>query len=141
MAFAIPVLIGAPIGYFTWSLVCKHVDYQVAKLCYDDNIPSTQKDGSPLTMTQQLEYYPPRSMTMSMVGSVASCGVLGKTMFPAATRHRLFFAKAPPHANIRIETLKLGMELLVRSGIVFYGTAVGGAVTGRLAVASVGTKS
>ncbi|CAO3593986.1 unnamed protein product [Absidia cylindrospora] len=108
MAFAIPVLIGAPIGYFTWSLVCKHVDYQVAKLCYDDNIPSTQK---------------------------------GKTMFPATTRYRLFFAKAPPHANIRIETLKLGMELLVRSGIVFYGTAVGGAVTGRLAVANASTKS
>ncbi|KAI8339138.1 hypothetical protein BC941DRAFT_451427 [Chlamydoabsidia padenii] len=134
MAFAIPVIVGAPIGYLTWSLVCKHVDYQVAKLCYND-FPTTQKDGSTLTITQQLERYPSRSLAASTVGSVASFGLLSKTMFPAQTRHRLFFAKAPPHANIRIETLKLGLELLVRSGVVFYGTAVGGAITGRLAVA------
>lgn len=95
-------------------------------------------DGTPLTTTQQLERYPARSLTASAIGSVASFGILSKTMFPAHTRHRLFFAKAPPHANIRIETLKLGLELLVRSGVVFYGTAVGGAVTGRLAVAASG---
>lgn len=58
-------------------------------------------------------------------------GVLGKLTFTPQTRHRLFFAKAPPNSNIRVETLKMGIELLVRSGIVFYGGAIGGAVAGR----------
>ncbi|KAI8076825.1 uncharacterized protein BX664DRAFT_344048 [Halteromyces radiatus] len=138
MAFAIPVIVGAPIGYFTWSLVCQHVDYQVAKLCYS-NMP-TQKDAD-MTISQQLEHYPTRSLTASMAGSVISFGVLGKTMFPERTRHRLFFAKAPPQANLRIETLKLGIELLARCGVVFYGTAVVGAITGRLAVANSSPKS
>lgn len=65
------------------------------------------------------------------MGTIASVGVLSKISFPAHTRHRLFFANAPANSNIRVETLKLGIELLVRTGIVFYGGAVGGAIAGR----------
>jgi seryl-tRNA(Sec) selenium transferase len=36
------------------------------------------------------------------------------------------------NSNIRIETLKMGIELLIRSGIVFYGGATGGAIAGRV---------
>lgn len=65
------------------------------------------------------------------MGTIGSIGILSKLTFQANTRHRLFFAKAPANSNIRIETLKMGIELLVRSGIVFYGGAVGGAIAGR----------
>lgn len=66
-------------------------------------------------------------------GSLVSFAALSKVTFNKETRHRLFFAKAPPNTNIRMATLKMGIELLIRSGIVFYGAAVGGAVAGRLA--------
>jgi hypothetical protein len=66
------------------------------------------------------------------LGTVASVGILSKTLFTAHTRHRLFFAKSPANSNIRVETLKLGLELLFRSGVVFYGGAVGGALAGRI---------
>lgn len=62
-------------------------------------------------------------------------GVLGKMTFRPDTRHRLFFAKAPANTDIRIVTLKLAMELIARCGVVFYGGAAGGAISGRLAVA------
>ncbi|CAO3645200.1 unnamed protein product [Cunninghamella blakesleeana] len=130
MAFAIPVIVGVPIGYFTWSLVSKYTDYQVIKACYEDN----QQDINSLTISQKLEEYPPRSFIATTAGSVVSFGILSKAMFPSPTRHRLFFAKASPNTNMRIETVKIGLELLLRSGIVFYGTAVSGAATGRLAV-------
>lgn len=68
------------------------------------------------------------------MGTIATVGVLGKLMFTPKVRHRLFFAKAPPNSNIRVVTLKLGIELLFRTGVVFYGGAMGGAVAGRLAV-------
>lgn len=58
---------------------------------------------------------------------------LSKVMFSQETRHRLFFAKPPPNTNIRVATLKMGLELLARCGAVFYGTAAGAAVAGRLA--------
>lgn len=74
----------------------------------------------------------PNSTIAATAGTIASVGVLGKLAFTPPTRHRLFFAKAPPNSNIRIETLKMGMELLVRSGIVFYGGATGGAIAGRV---------
>lgn len=76
---------------------------------------------------------PPISASAATVGTLATVGVLGKFMFTPATRHRLFFAKAPANSNIRAVTLKLGIELLIRSGIVFYGGATGGAIAGRLA--------
>ena len=62
-------------------------------------------------------------------------GILGKVTFRPDTRHRLFFAKAPANADIRIVTLKLALELVARCGVVFYGGAAGGAISGRLAVA------
>ncbi|CAO3623719.1 unnamed protein product [Cunninghamella echinulata] len=129
MAFAIPVLVGAPIGYFTWSLVCKYTDYQVINAFYNDG---NQRDTTSLSISQKLEEYPPRSFIASTIGSVVSFTGLSKVIFPPPTRHCLFFAKAPPNTNIRMETVKMGLELLLRSGVVFYGTAVGGAITGRL---------
>jgi hypothetical protein len=75
----------------------------------------------------------PNSKMAALAGTVVTGAVLSKFTFTPATRHRLFFAKAPANANIRTETLKLGIELLVRSGIVFYGAAAGGASSGRLA--------
>lgn len=74
----------------------------------------------------------PNSPVAATVGTVASIGLLGKYAFTPQTRHRLFFAKAPANSNIRVETLKLGIELLLRSGIVFYGGALGGATAGRI---------
>lgn len=76
---------------------------------------------------------PPNSSTAAIGGTIVSVALLGKMTFTPQTRHRLFFAKAPPNSNIRVETLKMGIELLVRSGIVFYGGATGGAIAGRLA--------
>ncbi|ORX46063.1 hypothetical protein DM01DRAFT_1339703 [Hesseltinella vesiculosa] len=130
MAFAIPVIVGVPIGYLTWSLVSKHVDYQVAKSCYGDCTL-----GNPtLSISQRLEQYPPRSMTVSTLGSAVSLVILGKAMFPADTRHRLFFAKAAQGTNLRVATVKMGIEVLARCGVVFYGAAAAGATAGRLAV-------
>ena len=74
----------------------------------------------------------PNSSLAATAGTIVSAGILGKLTFTPHTRHRLFFAKAPPGSNIRIETLKMGMELLLRSGLVFYGAASGGAIAGRV---------
>lgn len=79
---------------------------------------------------------PPNSKVAAGLGALASVGLLSKLTFTPQTRHRLFFAQAPPNSNIRIVTLKLGVELLVRSGVVFYGGASGGAIAGRLAASS-----
>ncbi|KAI8372789.1 uncharacterized protein BYT42DRAFT_500587 [Radiomyces spectabilis] len=119
MAAVLPViLIGAPIGYFTWTAVYNGVDRQVAKL-----YPNSS----------DADVLPAAPMWAATTGSLVSFGVLAKASFPPPTRHRLFFAKAPPNANIRIETLKMATELLIRSGIVFYGAAAGGALAGRVA--------
>lgn len=81
------------------------------------------------------QYYPSRSGWAATAGTLVSMGVLGKMTFRPDTRHRLFFAKAPANTDIRIVTLKLAMELIARCGVVFYGGAAGGAISGRLAVA------
>ncbi|KAI9319197.1 hypothetical protein BX666DRAFT_1854701 [Dichotomocladium elegans] len=132
MAVFLPaILIGAPIGYFTWATVFNGVDYQAAKICHGNPPPSDQGNA----VEQLVQYYPPRSGLAATVGSVASLGVLGKVAFGPDTRHRLFFAKAPANADIRVVTLKLAAELFARCGFVFYGAAAGGATAGRLAVA------
>lgn len=74
----------------------------------------------------------PNSSIAATIGTIGSVGILSKLMFTPQTRHRLFFARAPANSNIRIETLKMGIELLVRTGVVFYGGAVGGATAGRV---------
>ncbi|CDH58289.1 predicted protein [Lichtheimia corymbifera JMRC:FSU:9682] len=133
MAVFLPAfLIGAPIGYFTFSKVFNGVDYEAAKLCQGPP-PQNLKDRSTSELLR--EYYPPRSGWAATAGTLVSMGVLGKLTFQPDTRHRLFFAKAPANADIRIVTLKLAMELIARCGVVFYGGAAGGAISGRLAVA------
>ncbi|KAI7893114.1 uncharacterized protein EV154DRAFT_502503 [Mucor mucedo] len=112
MALFVPVIIGLPIGYFTWAKVFDTADRQISQV-----------------LKKQEE---PNSTIAATVGTIGTVGVLSKLSFPAHTRHRLFFANAPANSNIRVETLKLGIELLVRTGIVFYGGAVGGAIAGRV---------
>ena len=46
-------------------------------------------------------------------------------MFGKNTRHRLFFARAPPGADIRCVTFKMAGELLLRCGAIVYGAAAG----------------
>ncbi|KAI8969937.1 hypothetical protein BDF20DRAFT_826411 [Mycotypha africana] len=113
MALFLPILLGAPIGYFTWSKVFDAVDDRVYRITQSAN----SNNAAPI---------------FALGCSLLSAGLLGKLTFPQATRHRLFFAKAPANSNIRIVTLKLGFELLARAGIVFYGAATGGAIGGRL---------
>ncbi|KAG2204778.1 hypothetical protein INT47_004053 [Mucor saturninus] len=113
MALFVPVIIGLPIGYFTWAKVFDTADGQISQVLKKQ----VEESNSTLAAT---------------VGTIGTVGVLSKLSFPAHTRHRLFFANAPANSNIRVETLKLGIELLVRTGIVFYGGAVGGAIAGRV---------
>lgn len=120
MALFVPVIIGLPIGYFTWAKVFDSADNATFHVLNG----SDSKGGAELIKG-------PNSSIAAAAGTIASVGVLGKLTFTPQTRHRLFFAKAPPNSNIRVETLKMGIELLVRSGIVFYGGAIGGAVAGR----------
>ncbi|KAI7905774.1 uncharacterized protein BX663DRAFT_500855 [Cokeromyces recurvatus] len=122
MALFAPLIISIPIGYFTWTKVFDIVDNGVYQITQSNAFDEVK---------QQLKK-PPISFAAATIGTVTSIGVLGKLAFTANTRHRLFFAKAPANSNIRIETLKLGIELLIRSSIVFYGSAIGGAVTGRI---------
>ncbi|KAI7850475.1 hypothetical protein BDC45DRAFT_446971 [Circinella umbellata] len=113
MAIFLPVfLVGAPIGYFTWSKVFNEADYQAAKICHG---------------TKELlrECYPPRSGFASTIGTIASFGILARAMFGKNTRHRLFFARAPPGADIRWVTFKMAGELLLRCGAIVYGAAAG----------------
>ncbi|KAI8139752.1 hypothetical protein BJV82DRAFT_672419 [Fennellomyces sp. T-0311] len=153
MAIFLPVvLVGAPIGYFTWSTVFNEADYQAAKICHGDVSTSQQKSkiNDPnydlfifwlnsffSAGVRQLlrEDYPARSGFAATVGTVGSFGLLSRSMFGKNTRHRLFFAHAPPGADIRWVTAKMAGELLLRCGVIVYGAAVGGAVAGRLAVA------
>ncbi|KAL1934800.1 hypothetical protein VTP01DRAFT_6982 [Rhizomucor pusillus] len=130
MAVFLPVvLVGAPVGYFSWTTVFNGVDYQVAKIS-----EGPVKDDQGKSISELLHQdYRPRSGMAAAAGSLVSFAALSKVTFNKETRHRLFFAKAPPNTNIRMATLKMGIELLIRSGIVFYGAAVGGAVAGRLA--------
>ncbi|KAL9542024.1 hypothetical protein PS6_010008 [Mucor atramentarius] len=114
MALFVPVIIGLPIGV-----------YQI-----------TQKKEPSTISTASHSVRPPNSKVAAGLGALVSVGLLSKVTFTPQTRHRLFFAQAPPNSNIRIVTLKLGIELLVRSGIVFYGGASGGAIAGRLAASS-----
>ncbi|RCI06547.1 hypothetical protein CU098_011937 [Rhizopus stolonifer] len=114
MALFVPLLIGAPIGYFTWTKVFDFADNKITSV-----ISNEENNTSSSTLG-------------AIVGTVGSIGILSKATFTPQTRHRLFFAKSPANSNIRIETLKLGMELLFRSGVVFYGGAVGGALAGRI---------
>ncbi|KAI9494559.1 hypothetical protein BDB00DRAFT_818550 [Zychaea mexicana] len=132
MAIFLPVvLVGAPIGYFTWSKVFNEADYQAAKICHGQVKSMEEKSTSELLR----ESYPPRSGFAGTVGTIGSFGILGKTMFGKSTRHRLFFARAPPGADIRWVTFKMAGEILLRCGAVVYGAAAGGALAGRLAVA------
>ncbi|KAI9246254.1 hypothetical protein BDA99DRAFT_543348 [Phascolomyces articulosus] len=132
MAIFLPVfLVGAPIGYFTWSKVFNEADYQAAKICHGTITSSEEKSTSELLR----EYYPPRSGFASTVGTIGSFGILARTMFGKNTRHRLFFARAPVGADIRWVTIKMAGELLLRCGAIVYGAAAGGAFAGRLAVA------
>ncbi|KAG2229410.1 hypothetical protein BDF21DRAFT_236627 [Thamnidium elegans] len=117
MALFVPVIIGLPIGYFTWAKVFDTVDDCVSQALSGNN--KTTEKG-------------PNSSVAATVGTIGSVGILSKLMFKPNTRHRLFFAQAPANSNIRIETLKMGIELLVRTGIVFYGGAVVGASAGRV---------
>ena len=71
------------------------------------------------------ECYPPRSGFVSTIGTVASFGILARGMFGKSTRHRLFFARAPPGADIRWVTFKMAGELLLRCGAIVYGAAAG----------------
>ncbi|CAO3608900.1 unnamed protein product [Mucor hiemalis] len=119
MALFVPVIIGLPIGYFTWAKVFDSADNATFRALIGNNSKEDILKG-------------PNSSIAATAGAVVSVGVLGKLTFTPQTRHRLFFAKAPPNSNIRVETLKMGIELLIRSGIVFYGGAVGGAVAGRV---------
>jgi hypothetical protein len=153
MALFVPVIIGVPIGYFTWATVFNSVDNcihkitsnntnendQGKKLLFFQNFTEINKVTivfvTNLDATLQLTK-PPNSSLAAVGGTVVSVSLLGKLAFTPQTRHRLFFAKAPPNSNIRIETLKMGIELLVRSGVVFYGGATGGAIAGRLAATS-----
>ncbi|KAI7867834.1 hypothetical protein BDF14DRAFT_1725780 [Spinellus fusiger] len=114
MAVVLPfILIGAPVGYFTWTGVFDYVDHQVLQL-------KSEVIGQPT------------SGLAASIGTLVSGGVLAKTMFSPTTRYRLFFATPPPHTNIRVATLKMGLEFLMRSGAVFYGGAAGGAISGRV---------
>ncbi|KAI8973902.1 hypothetical protein BDB01DRAFT_808044 [Pilobolus umbonatus] len=115
MALFAPLIVGLPIGYFTWSKVFQSVDNTV----FDITHPNVQE-------------HRPISVMGSIGGTVTSMMILSKLTFRPATRQRLFFGKLPPNANIRIETLKMGIELLFRAGVVFYGGAIGGAITGRM---------
>ncbi|KAI8646440.1 hypothetical protein BD408DRAFT_449717 [Parasitella parasitica] len=115
MALFVPVIVGLPIGYFTWAKVFDSVD-----------------SGYTLDGNSNISAKPPNSKIAGSLGTLVSVGLLSKATFTPRTRHRLFFAKAPPNSNIRIITLKMGINLLIRSGIVFYGGASGGAVAGRL---------
>ncbi|KAI9261130.1 hypothetical protein BY458DRAFT_540955 [Sporodiniella umbellata] len=114
MALFAPLLIGAPIGYFTWIKVFDYANQKISA-----SVPNEEKG----TFSSNLG---------ALVGIAGSAGTLSKAMFTPQTRHRLFFAKSPANSNIRVETLKLGMELLFRTGVVFYGSAIGGAVGGGL---------
>ncbi|KAI9485489.1 MAG: hypothetical protein EXX96DRAFT_545291 [Benjaminiella poitrasii] len=127
MALFAPLIVGLPIGYFTWAKVFDIVDNYAYKITHS-NANQANKEDQDLQLKK-----PPNSSAAAMIGMVASIGILGKLSFTPNTRHRLFFAKAPVNSNIRTETLKLGMELLIRSGIVFYGGAAGGAIAGRIA--------
>ncbi|KAL0076022.1 hypothetical protein J3Q64DRAFT_1680725 [Phycomyces blakesleeanus] len=120
MAVVLPfILVGAPIGYFTWTGVFETVDRQVSQLI------------SPQT---------PDSSVTSPSGVGAVCGVLGssvvltKVLLGSSTRHRLFFGPPPPNTSLRMATLYKGFEFLLRSAGIFYGAAAVGATTGRLAV-------
>ncbi|GAA5805209.1 hypothetical protein HPULCUR_010723 [Helicostylum pulchrum] len=115
MALFVPVIIGLPIGYFTWAKVFDTVDDCVSQALSGDN-KTTE----------------PNSSVAATVGTIGSVGILSKLMFRPNTRHRLFFAQAPVNSNIRVETLKMGIELLIRTGMVFYGGAVVGASAGRV---------
>ncbi|KAL9538216.1 hypothetical protein MBANPS3_011101 [Mucor bainieri] len=139
MALFVPVIIGLPIGYFTWAKVFDTVDnsvYQITQKKQPSAIspPSHSVEGGATDGTTLVK--PPNSKIAAGLGALISVGLLSKVTFTPQTRHRLFFAQAPPNSNIRIVTLKLGIELLVRSGIVFYGGASGRAIAGRLAASS-----
>lgn len=155
MALFVPVIIGLPIGYFTWAKVFDTVDnsvYQITQKKEPSTISTTPHSGTwdschAIKPTQKVSIdggitdnkslvKPPNSKVAAGLGALVSVGLLSKVTFTPQTRHRLFFAQAPPNSNIRIVTLKLGIELLVRSGIVFYGGASGGAIAGRLAASS-----
>ncbi|KAG2190591.1 hypothetical protein INT46_006509 [Mucor plumbeus] len=139
MALFVPVIIGLPIGYFTWAKVFDTVDNSVYQITQKSSTTSNQAHVYvyiPLDSSSIISTKPPNSKVAAGLGALISVGLLSKVTFTPQTRHRLFFAKAPPNSNIRIETLKMGVELLIRSGIVFYGGASGGAVTGRLAASS-----
>lgn len=153
MALFVPVIIGLPIGYFTWAKVFDTVDNSVYRITQKPSTTSNQGIKIhydlrhvhqsthvyvyiPLDSSSIISTKPPNSKVAAGLGALVSVGLLSKVTFTPQTRHRLFFAKAPPNSNIRIETLKMGIELLIRSGIVFYGGASGGAVAGRLAASS-----
>ncbi|KAF1804750.1 hypothetical protein FB192DRAFT_1359354 [Mucor lusitanicus] len=138
MALFVPVIVGLPIGYFTWAKVFDTVDnsvYQITqKKQSSTSLLPSNSDSSATDNTTLLR--PPNSKIAAGLGALLSVGLLSKVTFTPQTRHRLFFAQAPPNSNIRLVTLKLGIELLLRSGIVFYGGASGGAIAGRLAASS-----
>ncbi|KAL0142387.1 hypothetical protein V8B55DRAFT_1497505 [Mucor lusitanicus] len=146
MALFVPVIVGLPIGYFTWAKVFDTVDNSVYQITQKSNLQQAYYhqiqvpfklvscNSSATDNTTLLR--PPNSKIAAGLGALLSVGLLSKVTFTPQTRHRLFFAQAPPNSNIRLVTLKLGIELLLRSGIVFYGGASGGAIAGRLAASS-----
>jgi hypothetical protein len=73
----------------------------------------------------------PTSYVTTIAVSAVSVGVFSKYTFTPQTRHRLFFAKVAPSADLRIASIKVAGELLVRISLVLCGAAAAGSASGR----------
>ncbi|CAO3619910.1 unnamed protein product [Mucor fragilis] len=90
MALFVPVIIGLPIGYFTWAKVFDTVDNSVYQITHKKQ-PSTVSDGSITDSTALVKS--PNSKVAAGLGALVSVGLLSKLTFTPQTRHRLFSLK------------------------------------------------
>ncbi|KAG2174415.1 hypothetical protein INT43_004438 [Umbelopsis isabellina] len=122
MAVFLPLLVigGAPVCYATYK-VFETVDQETAHL-----LASNDKEQGPTSF-----------FTAAAV-STASIGIMSKYTFTPQTRHRLFFAKVAPSADLRVASIKVAGELLARLTIVLCGAAAAGSASGRVVAMKTG---
>ncbi|KAJ2961431.1 hypothetical protein NQZ79_g3301 [Umbelopsis isabellina] len=116
MAVFLPLLVigGAPVCYATYKV-----------------FETVDKETTHLLASNEKEQAGPTSIFTAAAVSTASIGILSKYTFTPQTRHRLFFAKVAPSADLRVASIKVAGELLARLTIVLCGAAAAGSASGR----------
>ncbi|OZJ02180.1 hypothetical protein BZG36_04324 [Bifiguratus adelaidae] len=97
----------------------------VARALYDTHRAAQPQDSTAVPI-------PPPSTALATTGTLLSLPPLVRLVLPAQKRHDLFLAPAKAGSNLRLASAQLAWQVVWRCGAIIYGSAVGGAVGGRL---------